>query len=250
MEMIARDRIHPNDWNANAFDPEHYPKLVESIRQKGFMEPLKVTRDPQRQGHFLLIDGYHRWKAAGELGLEEIPCEVWEVSVEEAKVRGLQLNYLRGQPVPERLASLVHELNRELSLPDLAGMLPWSESQLRDSVELLKLPAGLSRQLEERVAEHAAQAPIPVTVVMLPREHASFEQALARAAEELGNGARRGELWAHISQRYLNQPESSTPGDPNEEDRDQSAARVRTDEETGPPPREPEPVMLRPLGEC
>jgi len=24
-EMIPRDRIHPNDWNANAFDPGNYP---------------------------------------------------------------------------------------------------------------------------------------------------------------------------------------------------------------------------------
>ncbi len=213
------------------------------------MEPLKVTRDPQRQGHFLLIDGYHRWKAAGELGIDELPCAVWDVSVEEAKVRGLQLNYLRGQPVPERLASLVHELNRELSLPDLAGMLPWSESQLRDSVELLKLPADLKEQVERQVLAQSAKAPVPVTVVMLPREHESFEQAMSRAREELGKGARRGELWAHIGRCYMNGPERNSPRGPNEEGRDRSTASVQSSEKLEPASEDPEPVMLRPLGE-
>jgi len=249
MEMIARDHIHPNDWNANAFDPEHYPKLVESIRQKGFMEPLKVTRDPQRQGHFLLIDGYNRWKAAGELCLEEIPCEVWEVSVEEAKVRGLQLNYLRWQPVPERLASLVHELNRELSLPDLAGMLPWSESQLRDSVELLKLPADLTEQVERQVAAQSAKAPVPVTVVMLPREHEAFEEAMSRAREELGKGARRGELWAHLCRCYVGS--AATTPTPESGDEVRRDSRVGADApETGDAPLDAlGTVVLRPLGE-
>jgi len=205
MQMIRREQIHPNDWNANAFDPENYPKLVESIRSKGLMEPLKVMAAPDRPGHYLLIDGYHRWKAAGELGLTELPCEVWEVTAEEAKLRGLQLNYLRGQPVPDRLASLVHDLNRELSLPGLAALLPWTEAQLRDSLQLLKLPADLRQRVEAQAGAQAAKAPIPVTVVMRPQEHEAFEQAMALARRELGKGARRGELWAHVCRGYLEQ---------------------------------------------
>jgi ParB/RepB/Spo0J family partition protein len=203
MQSIPRELIHPNEWNVNAFDPEHYPKLVESIRQKGFMEPLKVTLDPAREGHYLLVDGYHRWKAAGELGVRDLPCEVWDISPEEAKVRGLQLNYLRGQPVPDRLAGLVHDLNRTLPLEDLAAMLPWSVEQLRDSLTLLQLPADLQEQVEQQAAEQAAQAPIPVTVVMLPQEHHAFEEAMARAREEIGKGARRGQLWCHVCHEYL-----------------------------------------------
>jgi len=88
------------------------------------MEPLKVMPEPEREGCFLLIDGYHRWKAVADLGIDELPCEVWEISVEEAKIRGLQLNYLRGRPVPQRLAGVLHDLGATYSLEDLAGMLP------------------------------------------------------------------------------------------------------------------------------
>jgi ParB/RepB/Spo0J family partition protein len=202
-EMIARERIRSNDWNANAFDPANYPKLVESIREKGIMEPLKVMPDPEREDGFLLVDGYHRWKAAGDLGLEELPCEVWDISPEEAKVRGLQLNYLRGQPVPVRLANLVHDLNRTYAVDDLAKMLPWSESQLRDSLELLKLPADLQGKLEEQARQDAAEAPVPVTVVLLGKEHDYFEAAMRQAKQQLGKGARRGECLAAICSHFV-----------------------------------------------
>jgi ParB/RepB/Spo0J family partition protein len=202
-EMISRERIRPNEWNANAFDPANYPKLVESIREKGIMEPLKVMPDPDGEGDFLLVDGYHRWKAAGDLGLEELPCEVWHISPEEAKVRGLQLNYLRGQPVPVRLANLVHDLNRTYAVDDLAQMLPWSESQLRDSLELLKLPADLQGKLEEQAMREAAEAPVPVTVVLLGKEHDYFQRAMQQAKQRLGKGARRGECLATICSHFI-----------------------------------------------
>ena len=206
-EMIARERIRPNDWNVNAFDAVNYPKLVESIREKGIMELLKVMPDPEREGDFLLVDGYHRWKAAGELGIEELPCEVWGIDAEEAKIRGLQLNYLRGQPVPARLASLVHDLNRTYAVDDLAKMLPWSASQLQDSLELLKLPADLETALQQQAARDAAEAPVPVTVVLLGKEHEQFEKAMSKAKEELGRSARRGQCLAEICAAYLKDEE-------------------------------------------
>ncbi len=208
-ELILRERIRPNDWNANAFDPENYPKLVESIREKGIMEPLKVMADSEHEGDFLLVDGYHRWKASGDLGLQEVPCEVWDISPEEAKVRGLQLNYLRGQPIPVRLANLVHDLNRTYAVDDLAKMLPWSESQLRDSLELLKLPADLQGKLEAQAAQEAAEAPVPVTVVLLGKEHDSFEAAMQQAKQRLGKGARRGECLAAICSHFISGQTSS-----------------------------------------
>jgi ParB/RepB/Spo0J family partition protein len=204
MQMIRRELIRDNSWNVNAFDPESYPKLVESIRQHGIMEVLKLAPDPEQEGHFILIDGYHRWRAAGELGIEELPCEVWEgLSPDEMRIRGLQLNYLRGQPVPRRLAELVHDLNRTYAIEDLAGMLPWSTTQLRDSLELLKLPADLRDQLDNQAQQNAAEAPVPVTIVLLGREHAGFERAMAAAKAELGKGARKGQCLERICLAYL-----------------------------------------------
>ena len=203
MQMIRRDHIRDNDWNPNAFDAESYPKLVESIREKGILEPLKVMPDPEQADHFILVDGYHRWRAAGDLGIEEVSCEVWDITPEEAKVRGLQLNYLRGQPVPRRLAELVHDLHRTYAVDDLAKMLPWSTTQLRDSLELLKLPADLRDMLDKQAQQNAAEAPVPVTVVLLGKEHEQFERAMATAKAELGKGARKGQCLELVCQVFL-----------------------------------------------
>lgn len=210
MQMISRDHIRPNDWNANAFDPANYPKLVASIKEKGILEPLKVMPDPENEGQFLLVDGYHRWRAAGDLGLDDLPCEVWDISPEEAKIRGLQLNYLRGQPVPRRLAELVHDLNGTYSVEDLAKMLPWPPSQLKDSLELLKLPADLRETLDRQAEQDAAEAPVPVTVVLLGKEHTAFQQAMDSAKEELGKGARRGQCLERICVVYLDRADEAT----------------------------------------
>jgi hypothetical protein len=90
--------------------------------------------------------------------------------------------------VPARLANLVHDLNRTYSVDDLAKMLPWSAGQLRDSLELLKLPANLQDKLEQQAARDAAEAPIPVTVVLdwqgartVARSHFATAMAALRA---------------------------------------------------------------------
>ena len=76
-------------------------------------------------------------------------------------------------------------------------------SQLRDSLELLKMPADLQDKLEQQAARDAAEAPIPVTVVLLGREHEQFERAMAAAKEELGMNARRGQCLERVCLVFL-----------------------------------------------
>lgn len=84
---------------------------------------------------------------------------------------------------------------------------------------------------------------------MLPREHAALQQAMTQAERELGRGARRGELWAHICQAYLNQSIAAPP--PQRDDpRPPSVGDDRhLDEEAETTLASHEPVALRPLGE-
>lgn len=214
--LIPRDQIRPNPWNANAFDPENYPKLVESIRQRGMMEPLKVMRDPccptARGGdgnlddvRYLLIDGYHRWLAADDLGLIELPCEVWEISLEEAKIRGLQMNYLRGQPIPQRLGALLHDLNATFAVEDLAKLLPWSAGEIEQAMDVMRLPPDIQERLTAEAADQAAIAPVPVTVVLVGPEYQRFEAAMGKAKEAMGRNARRGQCLARICEAYAAQ---------------------------------------------
>jgi hypothetical protein len=107
------------------------------------------------------------------------------------------------RPVPRRLAGVLHDLSATNSLEDLAGMLPWSETELQDSLEILRLPADLQAELRQQARDQEAAAPHPVTVVMIGPEHEIFDRAMEKGRSELGKNARRGQCLERICKSYL-----------------------------------------------
>jgi hypothetical protein len=57
--------------------------------------------------------------------------------------------------------------------------------------------------LDKQAQQNAAEAPVPVTVVLLGREHEQFERAMAAAKVELGKGARKGQCLELVCQVFL-----------------------------------------------
>ena len=127
--QIATDQIHPNNYNPNVVLPAVMAKLRAEFAQNGPCVPITVRRSGDA---YIVIDGEHRWRICRELGLKEIPCIVQDFSETEAKIKTVQLNYLHGSVVPIKLASLIHDLNKEIKLEDLAKRLPYEEAQLLD----------------------------------------------------------------------------------------------------------------------
>ena len=85
------------------------------------------------------------------------------------------------------LAELIHDLNKEISLSDLETLLPYSKEELNDALELLKLPDGLDRLLEEEAKKREEEMPTVVTLVFENRQRVVFERAVEQAAKEIGN---------------------------------------------------------------
>lgn len=52
--------------------------MVESIKEVGISQPLTVIPDPDSVDKFQIISGERRWRAAKEVGLKTIPCNVIE----------------------------------------------------------------------------------------------------------------------------------------------------------------------------
>ena len=143
--LIAISKIHPNNCNPNVVPSGVMAKLGAEIGQKGLAVPITVR---SRGDAYEIVDGEHRWRICRDLGMQEIPCIVQDFDDNEAKIKMLQLNYMHGQAVPIKLATLIHDLNKEISLEDLAKRLPYEEPQLLDTLELLKLPDGFGTELE------------------------------------------------------------------------------------------------------
>lgn len=81
MEIINKrvDELVEYEENARRNDAG-VAKVADSIREFGFLNP--ITIDPNN----VIISGHTRLKAARQLGLEEIPCIVQNLSEEDAKL--------------------------------------------------------------------------------------------------------------------------------------------------------------------
>jgi ParB family chromosome partitioning protein len=147
IKLIKIDQIFPNNYNPNVVSEDILAKLRAEISQKGLCEPIILRR---KGNGYEIVDGEHRWRVCQELGWEEIPCIIQDYDDNEAKIKTLQLNYMRGSAVPVKLASLIHELSKEIKLEDLAKRLPYEEPQMLNNLELLKLPEDFSKAIEEQ----------------------------------------------------------------------------------------------------
>lgn len=196
------DALVPNPWNPNRMDDTMRAKVRAYVQQEGLVQPLVVRVCPDDSALYQILGGYHRWLICKEdLGYTEVPCVVVDVDDRRAKVLTVNLNDLGGQSVPHLLAELVHDLHRDTSLDDLATLLPYDSRELADSLELLKLPAGLDLQLEAEAAAHADGAPKMLT--FLVDEAEPVNAAIERLAGTLEGKNRRGRALVAICREYL-----------------------------------------------
>jgi len=89
---IALIRENPVALREVNKEDEGYVGLVDSVRQVGVLNPITVreVRDADTgQKFYSLIDGLHRYNAAQDAGLEEIPCHI--LSMDECQVLEAQL---------------------------------------------------------------------------------------------------------------------------------------------------------------
>lgn len=119
--------IHPNAWNPNRQDDFMYAKELASIRAFGFVSPLIVRAI---DGLYEIIDGEHRWKAAKELGMKEVP--VWSLGAvddETAKQLTIILNETKGRAQPDLLKPLLEDLLESRTADELLAVLPYTPEQ-------------------------------------------------------------------------------------------------------------------------
>ncbi|MDP2193062.1 MAG: ParB/RepB/Spo0J family partition protein, partial [Alphaproteobacteria bacterium] len=84
LKKIPINNIIPGSMQPRqTFDPEQMAQLIESIREKGVLQPILV-RESSVEGTFEIIAGERRWRAAKDAALESVPAIIIECSDEEA----------------------------------------------------------------------------------------------------------------------------------------------------------------------
>ncbi|MBD2694337.1 ParB/RepB/Spo0J family partition protein [Anabaena catenula] len=102
--------IHlPPQQPRHYFDPQALTELVASVKQHGILQPLLVR--PLTGGKYELVAGERRYRAATEVGLEEVPVVVRKLSDDQAFQLALIENLQRQDLNPvEETEGILHLL--------------------------------------------------------------------------------------------------------------------------------------------
>lgn len=140
-QTIAASALRINSWNPNRMTAAMYAKALESIETYGFVDPLLVRPHPDQAGFFEIIDGEHRFRAGGDLGMGEFPCVVL-TGLTDAAAQKLTIisNELHGQADPDKMGDLLRVILEDTSLDELLNALPYDESILAGFLGLPDLP--------------------------------------------------------------------------------------------------------------
>lgn len=147
---IARIKPHP-DQPRRIFDNDALDELAASIKQRGVIQPIIVRPAPDKSGHYQLVAGERRWRAAQRARLHEIPALVRELDERDTLTLALIENIQREDLTPIEEARAYRNLMEQddLSHNDLAQMVDKSRSHVANMIRLLALPDSVLSLVDE-----------------------------------------------------------------------------------------------------
>ena len=202
--MVPLDDLRPHPLNSNVMPEDLKAKLQAHIRRTGRYPFLVVRPHPDEPGKFQVLDGHHRVEILRELGHPEARCDVWQVDDREAKLLLATLNRLQGQDVPIRRAELLHELLGEMSIDDLAGLLPETDKQLEELHALLEFPAEeIAALLEEQAEEAEKTLPVVMSFVVSHEQAELIENAVELASDGTPGRDRKAKGLTNLARQFM-----------------------------------------------
>ncbi|AXF56493.1 nucleoid occlusion protein [Salicibibacter kimchii] len=157
VRLLAVTEIAPNPFQPRTiFSEEAIDDLAQTIQTHGMLQPIIVR---ERDGHYELIAGERRWRAAQKLGWPEVPSIVKEFNDAQtaslALIENLQREELTVIEEARAYEQLIHWHN--LTQESLAQRLGKGQSTIANKLRLLSLPedvqtALLSKDISERHA--------------------------------------------------------------------------------------------------
>jgi len=163
LKYLPIDLLVPNDWNPNQESEATFLRLVEEIKDVGFIDPCEVV--PLDDGRYVIIGGEHRWRAAKEVGLEEIPCVIlvgkkW-TDEDLQRLVTVRLNVLRGRLNPDKFIALYNEMAEKYGQDALQSLFAYTDSKaFQKLVEGVKkgMKKALPKEMQKDFDEAAKEA--------------------------------------------------------------------------------------------
>ena len=154
--------------------------LIDSVGERGVIQPLIVRADPDEAGRYQIVAGERRWRAAQAAGLHEVPVVIQELSdaaaLEVALIENIQRQDLTPVEEAEGYRRLTEEFDRtqdELLArarqePEPHRQRAPPSSTCRDAIKLL-LNQGGDLGRHGRALLKRARDPVAVAVEVMRR---------------------------------------------------------------------------------
>jgi ParB-like chromosome segregation protein Spo0J len=202
--LVPLSGLRPHPLNSNVMPADLRAKLAAHIKQSGRYPMVIVRPHPEEMAVYEILDGRHRVDVLRDLGHTDIRCDVWAVDDREAKLLLATLNRLQGQDSPIRRAQLIHELLGDLSLGDLAGLLPETDKQIEELHALLEFPAEeIAALLAADAEEQEKVLPRVMSFVVTPEQEEVIERAVERASDGTPGRDRKAKGLVNLAKHFL-----------------------------------------------
>ena len=189
LRTLAVSQMKPGKFQPRRqFEEEAIADLVESVREKGILQPILVR---PIDGGFEIIAGERRWRAAQRAQLHEVPVIIREFTDKEALEVALVENLQRQDLSPLEEADGYRRLVDEFShtQEELAKAVGKSRSHVANMMRLLALPDPIKAMVEAKQisAGHARALLTAADPLALAREVVE-KQLNVRQTEKLAAG--------------------------------------------------------------
>ena len=152
--------IVPNKYQPRKnFDEENLNDLVNSIKERGVIQPIIVRKSNMNNSKYEIIAGERRWLAAQKAGLHDIPVVVTDAddlkSLEFAIVENVQRHDLNPLEEAQGYKRLIDEFAYDQD--KVSKFIGKSRSYISNSLRLLNLPKEVLDFVEQKkiTAGHA-----------------------------------------------------------------------------------------------
>ncbi|WP_246611121.1 ParB/RepB/Spo0J family partition protein [Aquisediminimonas profunda] len=113
VRMVDVNRLRPlPNQPRKTFKDDALDELAESIKSRGMLQPI-VVRDPDHDGHYEIIAGERRWRAAQRAQLHQVPVIVREfddvTALEIAIIENIQREQLNAWEEGEAYRRLIDD---------------------------------------------------------------------------------------------------------------------------------------------
>lgn len=150
---VLLDLLTPSPFQPRRlFDEAALDDLVESIREKGVLQPLLVRPNPKQKDGYEIIAGERRYRASKKAGLTQVPVIIKnfddKTALEVALIENLQREDLNAVEEGEAYVRLMNEFH--YTQEELARVVGKSRSYVANMMRLLELPDSVKKMLTEK----------------------------------------------------------------------------------------------------